>query len=211
MVLPELDGLIVEHLADIDRAAARIDGIQTVVFTAMGERAEEWARRQGWVSDFSYPKGGWDDWEAWVAPPEWRTADTAADGDEFDAWFTLGVGAGDTEEGNEGEDWFYLTRLCRMGVGEIGLRFKPDGIARPRQWKKAFPRLAELVSGTGFVADREPSLFLPFAIDPGDLATALRDEDPDAALGSFEAALDALLKAKPAFDRVVQQLRAPEA
>lgn len=203
MATPELDGLIVEHLADLDRATARIEGLQSEIFTAIGKRAENWARKQGWAADFIYPKGGWSDWEAWVAPQEWRTADTA---DDVDAWFELRVGPGDTEEGIEGEDWYYLTRLCGVGVGQMGLMFKSD-IAKKNQWKKAFPHVAELVAGTGFVASADRSLFLPFRIDPADLAVALREEDPDAALDPFEAALDTLLKAKPAFDRVIQELR----
>ena len=206
MPSPELDGLIVEHLAEIDRAAARINDIESAVFTAMGNRAERWAEKHEWVADFSFPKSGWSYWESWVAPPGWRTAGTASNGNDFDARFVLEVGAGDTGEGLDGEDWHYLTRLCGVGIGQVGLRFKVAGV-KPRVWKKTFPSLAEFVSETGFIADTVPSFFLPFAIEPGELAKALRDEDPDAALGPFESALNKLLTSKKAFDSVVQQLR----
>lgn len=207
MSSPELDGLIVEHLADLDRAAARIDGIEAAVFTAMGEKAGVWAKKQGWVSDFDWPEDGWDAWPAWVAPQGWRTADTSTADDTFDGSFVLSVGGGDTEVGKAGEDWFYLTRLCRVGVGQLGLRFARPSFVKPRQWKQALPRLAELVRNTRLVVDEEPSFFLPFKIEAVALAQALREEDPNAALGPFEAALDSLLDAKPAFDQVLQHLR----
>ena len=209
MSSPELDGLIVEHLADLDRTAARISGIETVVFTAMGEKAETWAKKYGWVSDFDYPEGGWFGWGAWVAPPDWRTADTLPTAKKFDGNFYLSCGAGDTEDGKDGEDRFFLTRLCRVGAGQIGLRFDRPDFVKPKQWKQAVPRLAELVRHTRFVLDENPSFFLPVTIEAAALAQALRDEDIGAALAPFEVALEALVAAKPAFDQVLQLLRSP--
>ncbi|WP_424139651.1 hypothetical protein [Roseomonas chloroacetimidivorans] len=211
MSSPELDGLIVEHLADLDQAAIRISGIETAIFTAMGQRAKEWAEGHGWVSDFDYPEDdGWDDWAKWVAPPDWRTADTAVENSKFDGKFELSLGDGDTGWGQAGEDWFYLTRLCRVAAGQIGLRFsRPDFVKVPR-WKQAIPRIREIVTHPSFIvitASKEPALFLPFKIDAAALAAALRDEDPGAALGPFETALDTLLDTKPAFDQVLQHLR----
>lgn len=211
MTSPELDALIVEHLADLDRSAARIEGIQRTVFSAMGRKAEDWAKKHGWANDFRYPEGGWDEWENRVAPEDWRVPGSASEDDRFFAWFELAVGAGDTETGKDGEDWFYLTRLCRAGVGQLGLVFRQEGLVKPRQWKQAFhgpERLVDMVSGTRFIADARPSFFLPFASDATSLAAALRDEDPEAALSFFDTALDALLAAKPAFDRVIARLKA---
>ena len=203
----ELDALIVEHLADLDRAAAGIDGIQAGVFAAFGEKAGAWAKKQGWISDFDYPEGGWSDWQAWIAPPEWRTADTAVDDDEFDGFFALSVGGGDTGDGKAGEDRFLLTRLCRAGVGRIGFRFGRPDFVKPRKWKQAVPRLAELMKTTGFVLDEAQSFFLPVTIQLVTLAQALREENLEAALDPFEAALDSLLHAKPTFDEVLRSLR----
>ena len=203
----ELDALIVEHLADLDRAAAGIDDIEARVFTAFGEKAGAWAKKQGWISDFDYPEGGWPDWNAWLAPQEWRTADTAVEDDECDGWFALSVGGGDTEGGRVSEDWFRLTRLCGAGVGQIGFRFGRPHFVKPRKWKLAVPRSAELVKNTSFVLDEDASFFLPITIQPVTLAQALRDEDIGAALDPFDAALDSLLDAKSAFDEILQSLR----
>lgn len=52
-----------------------------------------------------------------------------------------------------------------------------------------------------------PAFFLPFKIDPQVLSAALREEDLDSALVSFEAALETMLHAKPQFDQVLQYLR----
>jgi hypothetical protein len=200
MSSPELDGLIVEHLADLDRAAARIGGIEAAVYAAMGKRAQEWAKQYGWVSDFDYPEGGWPKrTPPWVAPPEWRTADTPVDDNKFDGKFLL--------DHRNSEDCFSLTRLCGVGVDQVGFWFtRPDSM-KPRQWRQAFHRLAEFVRDTRFVVDEEPSFFLPFTIEASTLAQALRDEDIDAALGPFEAALDFLLDAKPSFDQALQHLK----
>lgn len=210
MAQPDLDGLIIEHLGDIDQAVVRTQGIETEIFTAMGEVAEKWAREVGWTSDFAYPEEGWGGWNRWVAPPEWRTEGTPKDEKEFDAWFQLGVGAEDTESGTEGEDWFYLTRLCGAGSGQMGFRFDRHGIVKPRQWKQNFSRLVGIVSPTPFQADTKPSFFLPFVLSRDVLSEALRNEDPNSALRPFTDALNALLTAKPVFDKLVEYSRSGE-
>ena len=212
MSSPELDGLLVEHLADLDQASARIFAIQKVVFTAMGERAREWAERNGWCGgEFDYSDdGGWANWDAWVAPPDWRTADTVAEQNKFDGKFGLMLGDGDTGWGEPGEDWFYLTRLCQVAKGQIGFQFFRPASVKVKLWKQAVPRLREIVPHPPFVgitAIKEHAFFLQFRIDPVTLAAALRDGEPGAALAPFEAALDALLEAKPAFDEVLQHLK----
>jgi hypothetical protein len=52
MALPELDKLIVEHLADIDATAKRLWEIETQVFAAISAAANAWAKKEGWVGEF---------------------------------------------------------------------------------------------------------------------------------------------------------------
>jgi hypothetical protein len=201
---PELDALIVEHLADLDRAAEGIADIEKRIFTAFGARAGAWAKSQGWSSDFDYPEGGWDNWVNWLAPAEWRTTDTAVEDEKFDGKFQFdGVTAR--------KDRFVLTSLCGAGVDHLGFWFVRPEFIRVRKWKQAFPRLAELVKNTGFVwQDDELCFFRPVTIQPANLAQALLEEDIDAALGPFDAALESLLHARPAFDEVLRSLRVAE-
>jgi hypothetical protein len=210
MSAPELEALIVEHLADLDRAAAGVDGIEARVFAAFGEKAGVWAKKHGWISDFDYPEGGWLDWAAWIAPPEWRTADTAVEDDTFDGRFAISVSGGDTESRKAGEDWFYLTRLCGAGVGQIGFRFRRTDFVKPKKWKQALPLLADLVKNTGFALDEEPSFFLPVTIQAITLAQAIREEDLEAALGPIDTALESLLHAQPALSEVLRSLRSSD-
>ena len=211
MSSPDLDALIVEHLADLDQVGARINAIEAEVFAAMGERAKGWAERNGWRDIFEYSvEGGWDQWNPWIAAPDWRTADTTVDDDQFDIWFQLSVGNGDTESRASGEDWFYLTRLCQAGSGQVGFHLIHASIVKPRKWKQVLPEIREMISDPAFTIitiQNEASIYLPFKIPQHALAAALRDEDPDAALDPFEEALDTLLRAKPQFDRVLQYLR----
>lgn len=195
--------MIVGHLADLYRAAEGISDIEKRIFTALGLRAGEWAKNQRWFSDFDYPEDGWYDWVASIAPPEWRTFDTTEKDDKFDGLFVLVLGKGN-------EDRFYLTSLCGAGVDQIGFRFGRPDFVKPRKWKHAVPRLAELVKNTGFVLDEVPSFFRPVRIQPASLAQALRDDDLDTALGPFDAALECLLRARPSFDEVLRSLRVAE-
>jgi hypothetical protein len=126
---------------------------------------------------------------------------------KFDAWFDLGVGADDTQEGIEGEDYFYLTRLCGAGVGNMLFRFCIGNIAKQKQIKQYFSTAAQFLEPTPFLSDSNPSFFLPFTVNTRHLAEALRNNDPAAALGPFEAALGELHKAKPAFDNIVSYFR----
>jgi hypothetical protein len=204
----ELDALIIEHIVDLDRAEKRIDAIEQKLVSAMNARAEQWAKRHGWTGKFILPEnGGWQDWEIDLAPADWNKT-----GDEADVlpkcFFTIDVRAGDTEEGKPGEPWNYVTRFCGLEGGQIGIRFVKTAPIRKRQWQGIVERFRDEVSSTKFIVDSEPSFFLGFCIDPTALAAAFREDDPDAALGPFDTALDALIEARPAFDKLVEHLRA---
>jgi hypothetical protein len=205
MSRPELDSLIVQHLADLDRTTLRIAQLQGELFEAMKRAVERWCEENGWRADFSYDQGGhWPD-EPWLAPLEWRTAGSDDEGD-FDAWFQLDVGEKDTEAWVEGEDFWFITRLCRAGVGQTGFRFK-TGLKKGRAWKQAFARIEPLVKETSFHADSTPSLFLPFALDPVALSRAIEQENLDLALGPLMDALRELARTKAAFTEAIRRLR----
>jgi hypothetical protein len=163
MASPELDKLIVEHLGDIDAAVKRLDALEKEIFGEIDAAAASWAEKKGWVGKFDYIAD-----ELWLAPPEWRTLGEEDD-EDFQARFQMELGTGDTAEGRPEEDYFYITRLCRLGSGEIGFRFKQKIITKG-QWRKRFKDLTRLAEKTAFVVDTEPSFFLPVRLEGTKLA-----------------------------------------
>ena len=202
MATPELDRLIVEHLADIDAAAKRLYALQGEIFEALGAAAEDWAGKNGWLGKFDYLNE-----EFWLAPADWRTPGTEEEDNVFQAWFQMELGAGDTDSsGKPEEDFFYLTRLCRVGSGEIGFRFKQDLITKG-QWRRRFRDLAGRAENTAFVVDREPSFFLPVQLEGTKLAASLQEEAIEAALPPFEDILTRIIDAKPTFDAIIAAIK----
>ena len=207
MSSPELDSLIIEHLVDLDRAGKRIAAIEHRLFSAMNAKAEQWARRQNWKGEFEIPENGnWYDWKFRLAPTEWRKGGDNPK-DAFDCYFETGVGAGDTLGGKAAEPWNYVTRLCSLEGGQMGLRLVTYDTIRIRKWQGIVDLFRDDIASTNFIVDSQPSFFLGFRINPIALAAALRDDDPDLALDPFTAALDNLLEARPVFDKLVAYLR----
>jgi len=204
MAVPELDKLIVEHLADIDAAAKRLSALDFEIFHALDSVAKDWATKTGWSGNFDYMKTG-----LWLAPPEWRVPGTEKDEKKFQARIEMEVGAGDTQNCEPEEDYFYLTRLCRAGSGEIGFRFKQELITKG-QWRRRFKELTYLVAKTAFVADSEPSFFLPFQIEGAKLAESIQEEAIEAALTPFENTLAQIVEARSAFDAVIAAIKPTE-
>jgi hypothetical protein len=205
MSSPELDALIVEHLVDLDRAAKRIADIESRLISSMNTRAQEWAERNGWIGDFKFRQGDtWDDWYVWLAPKDWLTTD---DPDDIDVWFDLEFGAGATDQGAPSEAWHHLTRFLGLENGQIGLRFHASTKLNKRGWRSIVDQFSPRVEQTRFIVDTEATFFLPVRIDAKVLAEALRNDDPDAALGPFTDALSSLMAAKPVFDEIVKYIR----
>jgi hypothetical protein len=204
MAVPELDKLIVEHLADIDAAVKRLEALEAEVFGALDSAAKNWAEKNGWAGKFDYLESG-----LWFAPPEWRVPGTEEDEKKFQARFEMEVGAGDTQSFKTEEDRFYLTRLCRAGSGEIGFRFKQELITKG-QWRKRFKDLTYLVEKTAFVADSEQSFFLPFQVEGAKLAESMQEEAVEVALTPFENTLAQIVEARSAFDAVVATIKPTE-
>ncbi|HEY1933475.1 MAG TPA: hypothetical protein VGG99_15795 [Acetobacteraceae bacterium] len=201
MAVSELDKLIVEHLADIDAAVKRLEALQAEVFGALDSAATDWARKNGWAGKFDYLESG-----LWFAPPEWRVSGTEEDEMKFQARFEMEVGAGDSQSYKPEEDYFYLTRLCRAGSGQIGFRFKQELITKG-QWKRRFKELTYLAEKTAFVADSVPSFFLPFQVEGAKLAESIQEEAVEMALTHFENTLTQIIEARSEFDAVVAAIK----
>ena len=200
----ELDALIIENLVDLDRAAKRINNIECRLYASLTKLVEDWSRRHGWQGRFEYPEG--EDWEyldIWLAPAEWYTSSSGADATP-DCEFALDVGPGDSEQGEPGEAWHYLTRLCGLEGGQVGFRLnKPATLKnKTKQWKALVDQFRDQISAAGFIVDSKPSFFLSFCIDPAALVAAVRADDLDPALAPVSVALEALRAAQPIFDRL---------
>jgi hypothetical protein len=204
MSSPELEKLLVEHLSDMDSAAKQITMLQIKVFRELGELVERWTTKTTWSGKFDYMED-----ELWLAPEDWRSPGTDKDEHRFQAWFQMEVGAGDTESEKPEEDFFYLTRLCGQGTGQVGFRFRQD-ITTKGRWRKSFKDLAGSLSTTAFLVDAEPSFFLPVRLDSAELAGALLEQDIERALRPMDTVLEQLIAAKPAFDTIVAALKASE-
>lgn len=203
MSTADLDALIVEHLADIDAAVKRLSAFEPDVFRALDQAAKEWAKNLGWSGEFDC----WAD-DLWLAPPTWKKS--ADESEEWTGWFAFEAGAGDNQKQAPGEDHFSLTRLCQVGVGKYGFRFKTE-VVTGKKWKRFIRDRLERFRKTTFAPDLDTALFMEFKIDHLELAKAIAEEDIDAALGEFRQALDRLASALPSFDRLISDLRTEEA
>ena len=198
MSTPEVDALIVENLADLDAAVKHLTRIEGEVFSAIDKLVTRWAKDNGWKSNFNYLEE-----EAWIAHSSWISKD--GEDDEFQARLWLDVGIGDTQEGEPNEDWYYLTRLCGAGVGQIGFRFSQE-ILKASKYKKMVKDVARLAQATAFTAEEKGSFYMPIKLDITTLAAAIRNEAIGDALGPVRQALDNVASAKPAFDKIIATL-----
>lgn len=205
MPSPELDGLIIDHLFDIDASVKRLVELQREIFQVMMDKTRDWAEKEDWLGSYDYIEGG-----CWVAPHNWRMPDAEPDREpdreDFKAFFEMELGAGDTEEGKPDEDHFYLTRLCGAGSGQIGFRFM-QRMMRKVAWKNRLRDQAPTISRTAFLTDIVPSFFLPFRVDATELAAAARQEEIEDALTPFVRALQQLVDSKLAFDKVLATMK----
>ncbi|MGO6790984.1 hypothetical protein ACCT17_33685 [Rhizobium ruizarguesonis] len=164
----EIDKLIIQHLDDLDDGARRLTRLQDRVADVIDETFNDWLDAKGW-----YPDSG--EWrqrqDAAIAPRNWISEDN-----KWLAWFGLGFGSGDDGQPGEEKDYFWLTRLCKAGRGEMGLRFAQAEVGRTA-WKKFLRDQAPRFLGTRFLIDEEPSVFLPVRIHKDDLARAVEEED----------------------------------
>lgn len=190
----ELDLLIVKHLADMDGAAKRLDNLERRVFPALDRLMEELADAAGWDGKFDW----WGKEELWLAPSTWARSD-----EQWRGHFEFGFGEGDTGEGSGNEDYFYLTRLCRVGRGQLGFRFKSDVLqAKLRlRTREAVPFLR----GTPFAADQDGWWFMPVAVPLERMIEALSADDLERGLEPVRERIAELIHCAPAFEKFLDR------
>jgi predicted RNase H-like HicB family nuclease len=203
-----MDALIVRHLSDIDTAAKRLSySLEAQVGKAIDGIVEAWAEKNGWNGTFE-----WDQNELSVVPPEWKYRENGADEDSRSAWFYLYAGQGDDFDSTNDLDYFWLTRLCGSGRGELGFwwEYEKGSIApKGRKWKQFVRPYIERARETGFTYDEESGLFfIPVRVEPEFLAQAIENESIEDALQPIEMALEACIAAKPVFDEILDAARA---
>ena len=202
MSTPELDAMLVKNLADLDSSVKHLDRIETEVHKTMDQVAETWAEEHEWKGEYAYKEVG-----LWVAPSDWQAHEVEEDEHPY---FSIQVGAGDTEAYvKDDEDFFYLTRLCGLGFGQLGFVFEPV-ILKTSKFKKILKDIGPLLEGTGFAVDADYRIFLPFKLDVAALSEAIKEEDIESAFGPFKAALEQLKSAKPAFDKIIEKIKKAE-
>ncbi|WP_128292290.1 hypothetical protein [Afifella aestuarii] len=198
-----LDRMIVESLGDVDAAAKRLQEIEKRVSDAIEDVCAQWADHNNWL----YKNNWLENDDCFVMPKDWRTEST-----EWPAWFELWYGAGDNGDQGGAHDFFWLTRFCREGSGQIGFRFQQDVLGKT-PWKKLVRENARCVEHTSFIVDDEPSFFLPFRIDKTELAKAIEDGREEAfseALRPMTEALDHIKASVDVFDTLLNEMRSRE-
>jgi hypothetical protein len=193
----ELDRLLIEHLADLDDGARRLELLQDRVADAIDHVVADWTDDKNWLQGDETWR---DSRDASVAQPNWRNEDGS-----WLAWFQLDFGVGDDGEWSEEKDYFWMTRLCREGRGQMGFRFAQGEFGKT-QWKKYLQKNADRFAGTRFILDDEPSLFLPVKVDRDVLAKCAEEDDFSEALKPIVEALDHIRQLAPRFDEIRQEM-----
>jgi hypothetical protein len=200
-----LDRLLIENIADLDAGVKQLWSIERRLGEALDQLKKDWCDKAGWIAgdgtwmdkdDVSFGMAKW-------AEPEWLV------------WFQLGYAAGLVQVGDYGEESFWITRLCAEGVrqesgAQMGFRFA-QGPFGAHRWKKTLRRNQEILAGTRFIFDDEPSFFLPCRVDRLALAEAVEKNDFRDALRPVEAAMDYIKEHAGKFDALLDELRASEA
>ncbi|GAW41164.1 hypothetical protein SH203_01567 [Brevundimonas sp. SH203] len=189
MSSPELDRLIVEHIADLDSAATRIDLIEERIWKAHAEALEDWSRAMGWGGDFDIE----DDLIA--APAHWEVDESKQ------AWFEIDFGPEDDELGLH----FNLMRLTGAG-GRVCLRFGYNGLRKP--WKAAARQHAEALQQFGFVMTPYADFYTDCTPVFTNMIEAVESGDFSPATDPLRAALDRAKAAEPTFTAILKQLKA---
>ncbi len=201
----ELDGLIVENMADLEQSYRQFEALERLVFAQLGQAAEAWADENEWFGNFDYLEG-----ELRLAPLSWR-AEVDGQSTEPLAWFELVEGDGDPGGDSPDGDAFSLTRLCQSRSGTIGFRIWPvwsrwkiEGNKLPA-WKRATRAKSGEFTAIGFSIGSEGTVFRQVKLDAEKLATGVRQGNIDDVLEPWRNVLGQLKLALP----VVRTILAP--
>ncbi|MBD2745798.1 hypothetical protein IC232_03715 [Microvirga sp. BT688] len=199
----QMDALIVRHLSDIDAAARRLSyELEAKVGKAIDVLIEEWAEKSGWEGSFS-----WDQVDLYFYPKEWEYTEEGSDEPSQYGYFYLYSGPGDNFDDNAQVDYFWLTRLCGAGRGELAFWWEYEkGTVAPKgkKWKQFVNPYIERLKAAGFNYHEDDGIFYrPVRVDAESLAKAVENESIEDALKPIEAALEACLAAQPIFDEIL--------
>jgi hypothetical protein len=192
----ELDRLLILNIADLDEGVRRFELLQNRIAEKIDALFEDWAASKGWRSTPHWK----DNFDAAVAPHHWLRDES------WYAWFGLAYRSGDTGQWSDGNDYFWLTKLCAEGRGEMGFRFHQDEFPKTA-WKKYLQTQAVEFADTRFVFDDEPSLFLPVRVDKEILAKAAEEENFEQALRPLNDALDYIHNTLHHFEALMTTMR----
>ena len=122
MPTADLDALIVKNLLELERAADRmLNYIQIAVAKRIDEACEDFVTSEtGWTGKFD-SEGN----KLWFARNSWRVEGSDLSSDKFYAWYEWNS----SDAGMLNDEWineFWLTQLCGLGAGPIGLRWCVD-------------------------------------------------------------------------------------
>lgn len=190
-----LDQSLLRNLADLDLIAAHIDRLEENVFREIYSFCQEWCSERGWVGNFD-----WDSDNLWFAPPQWQLpSDRSSDAD---AWFQLSVGHGDDEDPTNGDDDWWLTRLCRAGSGHMVFRFVQR--RRPkREWKGILRDAVRHGEFSDWQLDDEPTLCTSCEVSTEKLLEALHEDDLEVAVEQLAQKLDLIEHAVRTLDSLL--------
>lgn len=195
----ELNALIVANIQDLDAAAHHLDQeLQHLIADAIDERLGDLIKEAAW-----HGEPGWNDETAWTAPKAWHRPDRGED--EYSAYFEF-----DVDDRKLGErDAYRLTQLVGKGHARVGFRWAQQPM-RNAAWAKIVGESSadiQAVRDYGFqYRERDGTFFLPIVVHPGELASALADEEISRALGSFAKAFEIMQASVPVFDRLMMKL-----
>jgi hypothetical protein len=198
----ELDKLLILHLADLDEGAKRLELLQSKIGDELDKLARQWTDEKGWRTE----DRNWnEDKDLSVAPAHWLSEEGLWSG-----WFSLWYGHGDSGECSAEHDYFWLTRLCAAGRGQLGFRFYQEEFGKT-PWKKFLQRQASAFANTRFILDDEPSLFLPVKVDIESLSRGAEEEDFKEALTPIVEALDYIHSIIHRFDELRDDMKKEQA
>lgn len=201
---PDLVGLLIEHVGDLEAAVSQITAeLDPVLWKTAGEVMSAEALARDAVGNFD-PES--DD-NLWIMPAEWAADPTHGTSYKEDGWFAFHVSEACEDEG--------VTSLAAfLGVGRpdagMVLSFAQE-MLKGRKWKSVLAQNEEAVQSirdAGFnVEQREGRIEMPVVLVGGALADALREEDAAAAFDPLREALKRAFDAKPHFDALVNAAR----
>ncbi len=197
----QLDRMLIEHLADLDDGVRRFEFLQLRIATAIDELIDEWLIGKEWRRDENTWK---DDLALSVGRTDWRNEEK-----DWLAWFDFDYGAGDDGEWSEQKDYFWLTRLCGVGRGQMGFRFAQEEFGKT-PWKRYLNENRDRLAVPSFIYEQERSFFLPVKVDKDLLAKGAEEEDFSEALQPIKEALDHIYEVSPRFEQMRQDMLAKQ-